>query len=316
MAKLTIDWTTWRPRLLYGAFFLLALLLGLRWTLPVGAMVERLKVEAAAQGWQLTAGEAGPAGIIGLSLRDVTLKDKAGLTIPVERLDVTLPLWYLLTGRRRISVDAQLFDGRVQGSFDLGSSSPQLQARVEAVDLARALPLRMASGVDLAGVATGSARFTLPADEKGKPEGLLELSVKEAGVTGGKANLPGGAGFLTLPAATFGELVVRLVVKDGKGTFEKLAATGGDVELTTDGVSFAAQPRLEHAPLFGKARLKLGSSFSAKPEVRNLLPLLDQALAAGKSGDGYQLQVFGTLGHPQVRAGLGGLAPPPARNPE
>jgi type II secretion system protein N len=310
MATLKIDWTTWRPRLLYGAFFLGSLLLGLRWTLPVGAMVERLKVEAAAQGWQFTAGETGPAGIIGLSLHDVTLKDKAGLTVPIERLDVTLPLWHLLTGRRRVTLDALVFDGRVRGSFDLGSGTQEIQARLDGVDLARALPLRMASGIDLAGTASGEARFTLPAEGKGKPEGQLELTVKEAGVTGGKASLPGGAGFLTLPPATFGELSVRLVVKDGKGTFEKLSATGGDIELAADGVSFAVQPRLEHAPLFGRARLKIGPGFGAKPENRATVSVLDAALAAGRGGDGYQLQVFGTLGHPQLKAGAGGSPPP------
>jgi type II secretion system protein N len=311
MPKLKIDWTTWRPRLLYAAFFVASLLVGLRWTLPVGALVERLTVEAAAQGWEFTAGETGAAGLIGLSLRDVTLKDKAGLTIPVERLDVSLSPWRLLLGRRRVAVDALVFDGRVESSFDLGSGTQQVQVRLDGVDLARALPLRMASGIDLAGVASGQARFVLPGDDKGKAEGQLELAVKEAGVTGGKATLPGGAGFLTLPAATFGELSVKLVVKDGKGTFEKLAATGGDVELITEGVSFPVQPRLEFAPLFGKARLKIGTAFAAKPENRAFAALLDAALAAGRSGDGYQLQVFGTLGHPQIKAGAGGAPPPP-----
>ena len=127
------------------------------------------------------------------------------------------------------------------------------------------------------------------------------LTVKEAGITGGKVNLP-GMGMLTLPAAKFGTLAIELVLKDGKGTFEKLDATGGDVELSGDGLYFAWQPRLEFAPLFGKARFKLAPAFSSKAEVRGFASLLDAALAGARGGEGtYGLQVFGSLGHPQVR---------------
>jgi type II secretion system protein N len=297
-----IDWSAWKPRLLYGAFFAVSLVLALRWTFPSGAVLERISAEAAARGWQLQAADAGPAGLIGLSLREVTLKDRAGLTIPLDRVDLTLPLWRLLTGRRRVAVEAWLYDGRVRGAFDLAAGPREYQAAVEGIDLSRALPLRMALGVDLTGVATGTAQLSIPADEKARPEGRLVMSVKEAGLTGGKVNVP-GAGMLTLPATRFGEMAVELVLKDGKGTFEKLGATGGDVELAGEGIYFAWQPRLEFAPLFGKARLKLASTFSSKPENRGFASLLDAALAGARSGEGtYGLQVFGSLGHPQVRA--------------
>jgi type II secretion system protein N len=301
MPAMKIDWSAWKPRLLYGAFFVAAFLLMLRWTMPAGAVLDRLTVEAAARGWQLEAAESGPAGLIGLSLREVTLKDKAGLTIPLERIDLTLPLWALLTGKRRVAVDAWLYDGRVRGAFDLAAGPQAWQGQLEGVDLARALPLRMATGIDLAGVASGSLQLALPGDESGKPDGKLVLSVKEAGLTGGKANLP-GAGALTLPAARFGEVSVELLFKDGKGTFEKLSASGGDVELTGEGIYFAWQPRLEFAPLFGKARLRLLPGFTSRPENRAFASLLDAALAGSRSGEGtYGLQVFGTLGHPQLR---------------
>jgi type II secretion system protein N len=296
-----IDWNVWKPRLLYGGFFVVALLLALRWTFPSRAVLERLSLEATSRGWQLQASGAGPAGLIGLSLRDVTLKNRTGLTIPIERVDLALPLWPLLTGKLRVGVEAWLYEGRASGSFDLAAGPQQYRAELNGIDLARALPLRMLTGADLTGVATGTAQLFLPADEKVRPEGRLLLTVKEAGLTGGKVELP-GAGPLTLPAAKFGELVVELVLKDGKGTFEKLVASGGDVELTGEGLYFVWQPKLEFAPLFGKARLKLAPSFSSKAENRAFASLLDGALAGSRSGEGtYGLQIFGSLGHPQVR---------------
>lgn len=309
MRAMKIEWSTWKPRLLYGAFFLVALLLALRWTFPSDALLDRLSAEAGARGWQLQAGEADAAGLIGISLRDVILKDKAGLTIPIDRIDLTLPLWPLLAGKRRVEVDAWLYDGRGRGALDLAAGPQAYRAELDGIDLARVLPLRMASGVDLTGVASGTAQLLVPADEKARPEGRLVLSVKEAGLSGGKLNLP-GVGMLTLPAARFGELAVELVLKDGKGSFEKLGATGGDVELAGEGIYFAWQPRLEFAPLFGKARLKVSPAFSSKPENRALSSLLDASLAGARSGEGtYGLQVFGSLGHPQVRAAA--ASPPP-----
>lgn len=297
-----IDWSQWKPRLLYGAFFLAALVLALRWTFPASAVQERVALEAASRGWQLQAAEAGPTGLIGLSLRDVTLKDRAGLTIPIDRVDLSLRLWPLLTGKLRVAVEAWGFDGRVNGVFDLSAGPRQYRVELSGIDLARALPLRMASGVDLTGVATGSGLLQLSADEKVRPEGRLVLLVKEAGLTGGKLDVP-GVGALTLPAAKFGELAVELVLKDGKGTFEKLGATGGEVEFTGEGLYFAWQPRLEFAPLFGKAQLKLAPAFSSRPENRAFASVLDASLAGARSGEGtYGLQVFGSLGHPQVRA--------------
>ena len=298
---MTIDWNAWRPRLLYGGFFLVALLLALRWTFPFGALQDRLAVEAAANGWQLQAAEAGPAGLIGVSLREVTLKDRAGLTIPLDRVDLTLPLWSLLTGKRRVAVEAWLYDGRGSGALDLAAGPQEFRVALDGIDLARVLPLRMASGIDLTGLASGTAYLLVPSDEKAKPEGRLALTVKEAGFTGGKVDLP-GVGALTLPAARFGELAVKLVLKDGKGTFETLGATGGDVELVGEGLYFAWQPRLEFAPLFGKARIKLAPAYASRPEVRAFSSLLDAALAGARSGEGaYGLQVFGSLGHPQVK---------------
>lgn len=297
-----IDWTEWKPRLLYAGFFALALALSLRWTFPTDAVKDRLALEAAGRGWLLEAAETGSAGLVGISLREVTLKDKAGLTIPLDRVDLTLPLWALLTGHRRVAFDAWLYEGRVSGAFDLAAGPQEVRAAVEAVDLGRALPLRQALGVDLTGLVTGSAQLQLPGDEKGKAEGRLSLQVKEAGLTAGKLNLP-GAGLLTLPPAKFGEIAVELVLKDGKGTFEKLGATGGDVELTSEGLYFAWQPRLEFAPLFGKASIRLAPAFTSRPENRAFASLLDAALSGARAGEGaYGLQVFGSLGHPQVRA--------------
>jgi type II secretion system protein N len=274
----------------------------------VEAVKERLIVEASRQGWQLSAGEAGPAGVIGVGLRDVTLKDRAGLSIPMEALEVTLPVGALLTGHRRATVSARLYDGRIRGTFDLAAGPRTVDLLVEKVDLGQALPLRKAAGLDLEGVVSGGGQVVLPADEKGKPTGQVELTVAGLGLAAGK--LPGLG--LTLPKLGFGNAVASLKLDAGKGTFEKLSATGGDADLVADGLSFTLQPRLEFAPLFGRATIKPSDAFLQRPEGKTFKPLLDAALGGSGAG-GWAVQVFGSLGHPQVRpggaGGPGGPAP-------
>jgi type II secretion system protein N len=300
---MAVAWTRWRPRLLYGGFFLLAFLFGLRQTFPAEAVKERLMVEAGQRGWKLEVGEVGPAGLLGVGMRDVTVKQQAGVPVPLEALDVTFSPWALLRGRRSIGFDAHLWDGRVRGQVELSAEAQAIDATLERLDLARALPLRAASGLDLEGLASGAARVTLPTDAQGKATGTVEVTVTEAGITGGKVPVPGMAGALTVPRLSLGQVTAALTLADGKGTVNALTSRGGDLEVTGDGLYFVVQPRLEHAPVYGKLQVRLASAFTARPEGRSFAGLLDGVLSQAKGPDGsFQFQVYGSLGHPLARA--------------
>ncbi len=302
---MTVDWTVWKPRLAYGAFFVVAFLVALRQTLPAEAIKDRLVLEAGQRGWLLDAADAGPAGLVGLGLKEVTLKDRDGLTVPIDALDVSLAPWSLLRGRLRLAVRARLYDGTVKGTFDLNGAPQLLDVAVDKVDLGRVIPLRRASGVDLDGVASGSASLTLPADPKVQPSGRAELVVTGAGLAGGKVAVPGMTGGLTLPKLSLGQLGVNVALEGGKATFVKLGTSGGDATLVADGLTLGLPPggKLEYAPIFGQLSVKLSDAFAARPEGKTLKSLADLALAPGKGSDGaYHVQLFGSVGHPQARA--------------
>jgi type II secretion system protein N len=301
---MAVDWTVWKPRLAYGAFFVGAFLLALRQTLPADAIRDRLVLEAGQAGWLLEAADVGPAGLVGVGLKEVTLKDKDGLTIPIEALEVSLAPWQLMRGRLRVAVWARIYDGTVKGTFDVTGAPQVLDLAVDKVDLARVIPLRKATGVDLDGLASGSASLTLPADPKAQPSGRFDLVVAGAGLAGGKVAVPGMAGGLTLPKLSLGQLGAKLALEGGKATFERLGSSGGDATLQADGLTVTLQPnaRLEFAPVFGQLSLKLEDAFAGKPEGKTLKSLADLALASGKGKDGaYRVQLFGSLGHPQAR---------------
>jgi type II secretion system protein N len=196
----------------------------------------------------------------------------------------------------------RVFDGRVRGTADLAGDSVQhLAADVEGVDLGAALPLRKASGLDLLGRVQGSLDVTIPAAANDKPSGHVDVRVKDAGLAGGQLPIPGMTGGLPLPRIGFGEVSAAVQIADGKATFQRLEAKGGDAELSTQGLYFLVQPRMEFAPIFGTARVKVQDAFWTKSGTQGFKGLADVALAQAKGSDGaWTFNVTGSVGHPRV----------------
>ena len=307
MKPIKIDWTVWKPRLLYGGFFALAFLLALRQTFPTEAVKQRLILEAAAQGWQLDADDLSPAGLVGVSAHNLRLEDRTGRKLSADAVSVSLRPLPLLLGRRSVAFDLSIWEGRVRGTADLSGAERRYTAAVERVDLAAAAPLRNASGLELLGILSGTADVTLPEDAKGKPSGHVALTVKDAGLNGGQIPIAAMGGALSIPKVALGQLGVEVAFEDARGNVKKLEARGGDAELTGEGLYFMWQPRLEIAPLFGKAGLRIQDAFWTKSGTAAMRSVVEMALASAKGRDGsYQFQIFGTLGHPQARPLAGG----------
>jgi type II secretion system protein N len=290
-----------RPRLLYGAFFVLAFLLALRQTFPVEAVMERIVLDAGAQGWQVHADDVSAAGFLGISAENVRAEDAGGRRLSADRVTARVRILPLLLGRRSVDFDVRLWDGRVAGTARL-SGDRGLEARLESLDLALATPLRVATGLELLGTLEGSIEVLIPEDPAAKPAGRVEIGVKEAGVNGGQLRIPSLGGELTVPRIALGQVEAAVAIADGRGNFERLEAKGGVATLSGDGLYFVWQPRLANATLFGKASLRIQESFWQDPATAALRGVAEMALAPARGPDGaYEMQVFGTLGRPQVR---------------
>ena len=296
-----IDWTVWKPRLAYGGFAFLSFLLALRWTFPAQAVKERLILEAGVRGWQIDVDDVSAGGFLGVKARGVKLASDSGLAVPVEEVTASLRLLPLLAGRRSVAYDVRIYDGKLLGTADLSDATQHVVVEVDGVDLGAALPLRKASGLDLLGRVQGSADVTLPSAAGGKVSGRVDLRVKDAGIAGGQLPLPGMSTGLPLPRMSFGEITAVLQIADGKATFQRLDAKGGDAELSTEGLSFVVQPRMEFAPIFGRAKVRVGEAFWAKSGTQGFKGLAEAALASAKGPDGsWSFSVTGSVGHPRV----------------
>jgi type II secretion system protein N len=297
-----LDWNVWKPRLAYGAFALLSFALALRWTFPAQAVKERLILEAGVRGWQIDVADVSAGGMLGVTARGVKLASDTGLAVPIDEVTASLRPLPLLVGRRSVAFDVRIFDGRVRGTADLaGDAFQHVVAEVEGVDLGTAVPLRKASGLELLGRVQGSLDVTLPPSPSEKPSGRVDLRVKDAGLAGGQLPIPGMTGGLPLPRMAFGEVDAALQIADGKATFQRLEAKGGDAELSTQGLYFLVQPRMEFAPIFGTAKVKVQDAFWTKSGTQGFKGLADVALAQAKGSDGaWSFTVTGSVGHPRV----------------
>ncbi len=294
--------TGWRKTAAYAAFFVVAFVLALRLTFPVEAVRERIILDAAAQGLQIKMNDISPSGLVGIRAREVTVLTSDGTRVPVDEIQVGLKLLPMLIGRRAVSFDARLYDGRITGSSESTKTTDRYQATITGVDLSRASALRAATGLDLAGVLSGSFDVTLDPKDPQKSTGNVDLQVKDAAIRGGKMPVPGMEGGLTVPPIRLGAIAARGTVKNGRADFGTLEAKGDDVDFTADQVFVQLQPRLEHSPLTGRARVRPTDAFWRKDQVAPLKPVIEMGLASAKGRDGgYGFQLYGTLAKPQAR---------------
>jgi type II secretion system protein N len=303
---------TWQRRAAYAAFAIVAFLYAFHATFPAAAVTERLTAEAAAAGWTLNAADSEPAGLAGVRMTGVTLQRGTGARFGVDSLSATLRVLPLVLGRRGVDFDARLFDGSVRGAAEMSGGERRIDAQIAGVDLARAAVLREAAGVALGGILRGVVDLTLDVRDPSKSSGRIDLAVENAAIQAGQLPIPGMATGLTVPRVGLGTITAQGEVKGGRAAFQQLGAKGGDIELTGQDFYFALQPRLEQAPLYGRARITVQPAFWTEPAGAKLKPVAEMALASGRAPDGaYGMQIYGTLGRPQVR-----LTPPGAAAPE
>jgi type II secretion system protein N len=294
--------TGWRRTAAYTAFFVVAFVIALRLTFPVEAVKERIILDAAAQGLQVKMNDISPSGLVGIRAREVTVLTSDGTRVPLDEVQVGLKLLPMLLGRRAVSFDARLYDGRITGSSESTRTTDRYQATLTGIDLSRASALRAATGLDLAGILSGSIDLTLDPKEPQKSTGNVDLQVKDAAIRGGKMAVPGMEGGLTVPPVRLGAIAARGTVKNGRADFGTLEAKGDDVDFTADQVFVQLQPRLEHSPLNGRARLRPTEAFWRKEQVAPLKPVIEMGLASARGRDGgFGFQIYGTLAKPQAR---------------
>jgi type II secretion system protein N len=162
------------------------------------------------------------------------------------------------------------------------------------------------TGLDAAGKGDGRVSLNAPGSlfsgtvDLSRANGNASLRFKDLAVKGGSITVPlyGTPTPLDLPAATLGALDVDLKVENGTGTFQRLNASGGELQLEGSGTV-----RLDRQVLLSSLNLSL--KLKVDDTLQKRLGLLGSGLTLLPADpSGWRLaKVGGMLGQPQFNPG-------------
>ena len=264
----------------YTLFFVVCFVMSAYYTFPYDRARDLLVRRAAAlppppgkEPAKLTIAEIGPHWLTGIALEGVEYEQKAtaanepGLKLAADELTVRLSLLSLLPGdSMAIQFGAEVGDGSIDGEYELFKNEPRsIEAELDEVDLER-LGLGSYLGVPVKGTASGTIAMN-PIDTPTTMQGSIDLHIEGLKLGDGKTKikLPGMPGGLTLDTLNAGNLDLKIAIRDGVGSVEKLESKGKDMQLTGSG-------SIRMAKSLGQSRVdlamgvKVEDSYTSKSE--------------------------------------------------
>lgn len=231
----------------YAALFLVCFLIFAQRTFPYDRLRDLLVARVASASspgspTKLTIAELEPDWFTGVTFSDVqyerapTTADEAPTRLVVDELTVHAQLLRFLFGGVGVDFDADVGGGAIDGTYSAPRQGPfQVESSLSDVDIAR-LGLGSLLGVPMRGTAEGTVDVQL-SDKPAETNGTVELLIKQLKLGDGKAKvkIPGMPGGLTLDAIDAGNTEIKLKIREGVATVEKLEAKGKDIELTGSG---------------------------------------------------------------------------------
>lgn len=321
------------PKLGYPAFYLVCLVVFLSWTFPYDKVKDRLVAQFNAQQLnspnpqELQIDDLDSSFVTGVKMKGLRLISpstevgKPPSILSVDKARARISLLGLLVGNKNVKFSIDAFDGSIDGRFLDTGKAREIDLTFDGVDLARVDAIAQNVGFPLAGALFGTLTLTLPEGKASKGDGTVALEVRDmfAG-TAKELTITTPLGPFTLPRLKVGTFTVNGEAKEGILRLTKIAATGGDVDVTGDG-RVQMREIATNAHLDANLKFKINDAYRGKDDKTKLLfgapgstdkPMLemDPKMARAKGADGfYALRVGGTLGKPDIQPGGAGLAP-------
>ncbi len=324
----------------YIAFYLFAFFLAAYWSFPYERLRDRLVAEFAADqkgrpsNQRIEIEELEPYWFTGVRARGVKVTiaapPKPGgeqpphTVIEVDELRARTGIFAKLLGKTKVSYLVKGFGGEVSGEFVDSAAERRLDMELVDVAVSRLDPLVAAVGLPMVGSMKGDLSLVFPERRASKAEGHMKLTIADLAVGDGKAKVKNT---IALPKMKVGELAFDAEAQGGVLKINKLAASGGDLEVATEG-----KIQLRDVPMESICDLYLRFRFSDAFKGRNdttktlfgapgstapALFELDPSIKKSKRADGfYGWHVLGNLAAPKfdpfAGSAPGGAAAKPA----
>jgi type II secretion system protein N len=306
----------------YASFFASCFLIFAYLTFPYDRLRDVLVAKAtsaSAPGTKLRIGAIGPHWLTGATLTSIHLErpgsapDEPASTITLDKLTISAAPLSFMFGGTGLRFHAVAGSGSLSGNYTAKKDGPtRVEAELDHLDLG-GLALGSMLGVPVAGAASGTVDVTL-SDQPSETQGSVDLRIENLRLGDGKAKVkvPGMGGGLTLETVNAGTLELKLSIKEGVATIERMEAKGKDLELSGSG-----SVRLVRN--FGQslADLTLGVKVEDAYSQRNdrtkaMFELLNASLGRFASSDGMmRFRISGALAF--LRAAPAGPSASPPR---
>ncbi len=307
----------------YAAFFAVCFVVFAYFTLPYdrvkSTIEQRGSQGAAGVETKLTIGELGPHFLTGVALSDIVYERKGATdTEPVklglDALNLRVSPLSVFTGLR-LNFGAEVGDGGIDGQYSGGEGGPtHIEAELDGVDLGK-LGLGAFVGIPLKGTANGDVDVTL-ASVPAESLGAIDISIDKLQLADSKTavKVPGMGGGLTLPTLDAGRLELKVSIKDGVATIERMESKGKDLELTGSGSIRLASP-VSQSRVDVLLNAKIAKAYKEQNDkTKMMFELVEQnpMASAARTADGsMRFRLTGTLG--AIRPMPGGAAGPAGR---
>lgn len=286
-------WARWLGLSLFSwVIFTISLFL----TFPSDAVRDRVVQEASKRGMQLRMESVDLAFPLGLSFHETYLilrepdpqAEKPAVAIHIPKLTVRPSVFGLLTGKKAISFDAQLWGGKLSGKAGSSDEGGMIDARLRNLDLGQSV--LGAVGLQFEGKIE-ELRFEARGNHLADAEGELVLKGSDLVLNGGEVN------HFSLPKVALGTLEGKITMGEGSAQIETFEANGEDITAQVEG-SLRLSDRLTLSTLQTRLRFKPSEAWWSQNEMLRA----GASMALRKDNDGFHtIQMYGQLGKPRFR---------------
>ena len=314
----------------YALFYFVTFAFAAYFTFPYARLRDRVVAEFAADSkgkptqQRLEIDELEPYLLTGVRARGVRLTtastpkplgpEEPPTVISLDEVRARVGIFARIFGKTKVSFFVKAFGGEIDGLFVDSATERHVEAELAGVEVTRIDPIVSMVGLPMYGAIKGKIDLTFPEKRFQKSDGTVSLTINDLAVGNGVAKLKG---MIALPRTKVGDLVIDLEARDGVMKVNKLAATGGDLEVGAEGkIGLRDEPGTSVTDIVLRFKFSEGyknRNESTKALFAGPLPMFELApeVKASKRADGfYGWHMTGALANARFEPYAGTGAPP------
>lgn len=157
---------------------------------------------------------------------------KPASEIEIDHLTVRAKILSLLFGNLKLSFAAEMLGGSLQGMTARSDTERTIELEFKDLSIGQFDPIVAVLGVPLGGELNGTVELAIPEGKLSKAGGAVNLVIRNFTITDEKTKIKN---MIAMPKIAVGDLELEAEITEGTMKIKKLAAAGGDLDLSAEG---------------------------------------------------------------------------------